>query len=399
MHALRVPLYLKIWLAVVGAVSVLTLLVGWVWHATSELPPREVLVHNDRGELIGHGLARSQRPPPIPTLPEGEVRRNGPEFDVTMNDGQVMHIHMPRVLPQAGQRGFWSRPPFSFLWMQILVAVAVALGIFPIVRRLTKRLEALRSGVERWGSGDLSARVAMEGDDEVGFLAERFNHAAGRIESLLSAHKTLLANASHELRSPLTRIRMGLELMGEHSPSPGQRSEMERSIGELDELIGEILLASRLDAPEANIGTMETVDLTGLVAEECAHHGAALEAKAVSVRGAPKLLRRLVRNLLENARRYSNGAAEVSISVENTQALLRVRDHGPGVPPAQRERIFEPFYRLPGASERDGGVGLGLALVKSITLRHGGTVACEAPAEGEGGACFIIRLPQARPLS
>ncbi len=402
MPKLRLPLYLKIWLAVVAAVATLTLLVGWVWSMTAELPPREILVNNQSGEVIGHGELRMRPPSPVPTphAEQGEPQRRGFDFDVNMNDGQVLHIHVPRPPPPPGLRGAWYRAQFGFLWLQIIVALAVAVGIFPIVRRLTKRLERLQQGVERWGAGDLAARVAVQGHDEVGFLAERFNHAAERIESLLNAHKTLLANASHELRSPLTRIRMGLELMGERSPSVAQRFEMERSIVELDELIGEILLASRLDSPETDIGSLETVDWTGLVAEECAQSGASLEAHAASVRGVPKLLRRLVRNLLENARRYSAGEVHVSMAAQQGFTELRVRDLGPGVPAAQRARIFEPFYRLPGASEREGGVGLGLALVKSIATRHGGTVACVEPLDGLGpGACFVVRLPLVKPLA
>jgi signal transduction histidine kinase len=132
-----------------------------------------------------------------------------------------------------------------------------------------------------------------------------------------------------------------------------------------------------------------------LAAEECARADAELLADEGSgdleVQGVAKLLRRAIRNLLENARRYTNGPVEVTVRREGGQACLRVWDRGPGVPPDQRERIFEPFYRLPGASEREGGVGLGLALVRSIALRHQGTVQCEA-REG-GGACFVLRLP------
>jgi two-component system OmpR family sensor kinase len=112
---------------------------------------------------------------------------------------------------------------------------------------------------------------------------------------------------------------------------------------------------------------------------------------ALTVRGVPRLLRRAIRNLLENARRY--GAGEISVQLDSTSnaAEIRVNDRGPGVPAALRERIFEPFYRLPGASERNGGVGLGLALVKSITERHGGSVRCED--RPGGGASFVIALP------
>ena len=223
--------------------------------------------------------------------------------------------------------------------------------------------------------------------------------AAARIEALVKTHKSLLANASHELRSPLTRIRMGLELMGGNQPSPAFREEILRNIAELDQLVDEILLASRLDAREADVGTVELVDLIGLAAEECARVDADLDVTAVpeglEVRGVAKLLRRALRNLLENARRYSQGDITVVLQRHDGQAQLSVLDRGPGVPPALRERIFEPFYRLPGASERAGGVGLGLALVRSIAQRHNGSVRCEDQPDGSGGACFVLRLPLA----
>jgi signal transduction histidine kinase len=256
----------------------------------------------------------------------------------------------------------------------------------------------LQKGVEQWGTGNLSARVAEQGNDEVAYLAQRFNHAAEQVEQLVTSHKSLLANASHELRSPLTRIRMGLELMGD-SPSPAMKAEISRSVGELDQLIDEILLASRLDAKEADLGTIEPVDLTGLASEECARVDAHLELgfdpHSIVVPGVGKLLRRMLRNLLENARRYGTSDIEVQLSslTENNRHWVRlcVCDRGPGVPPDLRERIFEPFYRLPGASEREGGVGLGLSLVRSIVQRHGGHVHCQ-DREG-GGAQFVVMLP------
>ncbi|NBX15592.1 MAG: ATP-binding protein, partial [Betaproteobacteria bacterium] len=168
---------------------------------------------------------------------------------------------------------------------------------------------------------------------------------------------------------------------------------------ELNQLIDEILLASRLDAQEADMGTVESVDLIGLSAEECARVGATLDLPeglaTLTLPGVTKLLRRLVRNLLENALRYGAraGSDDIRLSWELSplEIVLRVSDRGPGVPPAFRERIFEPFYRLPGASERAGSVGLGLALVKSIALRHRGSVECQE-REG-GGASFVVRFP------
>jgi signal transduction histidine kinase len=437
MSRLFQKLYVRIWLAVVLAVAVLTLLVGYAWRMTAEPPLREVVVRNAAGEVIGSGQARMGRGPdgwrlnrtepnaaqgpagkPAPGASanapaqtdadadgDGSHEENhealhgkygyGPEFMVRMHDGQTIHLHLPR--PPATT---W-RAPFGFFWTLGLVAVAVALAIYPIVRRLTHRLEALQRNVERWGDGDLSVRMPVSGRDEVGFLATRFNKAAEQIETLvktrealLTSQKSLLANASHELRSPLTRIRMGLELMGSN-PGAAARREISRNIGELDQLIDEILLASRLDAKEADLGTVEPVDLVGLSAEECARTQATLdvEVSAVLVPGVAKLLRRVVRNLLENARRYGAGEVTLIIRTGHGLATLQVCDRGPGVPEALQERIFEPFYRLPGASERDGGVGLGLALVKSITLRHGGQVQCRNRIDG--GACFEVLLPLA----
>ena len=415
-------LYVRIWLAVVLAVAVLTFLVGWAWRMASEPPLREVVVRNNAGEIIGNGQRRTRPPAPPPWAPiapspgaqpdaphgkpgaEGEEPDansapprgrfgEGPEFLVRMQDGQTMHMHLPRP-----SRSAWQAP-FGFFWTLGLVAVAVALGTYPIVRRLTRRLETLQQGVEQWGSGDLSARVQLDGKDEVGFLAQRFNHAAQQIELLvqardavLASQKSLLANASHELRSPLARIRMGLELLGAQ-PSQTAKTEISRNIAELDQLIEEILLASRLDAQEADMGTVEPVDLVGLAAEEAARNDALLlvETQSLTVRGVSRLLRRVMRNLLENAHRYADGEVTLQLTQANGMATVRVCDHGPGVPEALRERIFEPFFRLPGASEGDGGVGLGLALVRAIVLRHGGTVTCtDGP---EGGACFEVRLP------
>ena len=396
-------LYLRLWLAVVGGVAVLTLAVGWAWRIAAEQnaqpmapPAREVVLRDSNGNTLIAGLATRVPGPP------GE----GLELAIDSADGTTYSLQLaPRTdrgnHPGPNRRAdaaFWTRPPFGFLWMLGLVGLAVVVGVFPIIRRLLQRLETLQRSVQRFGEGDLSVRVPEQGQDEVADLARQFNAAATRIEALVKTHKSLLANASHELRSPLTRIRMGLELMGGQQPSPAFREEILRNIAELDQLVDEILLSSRLDAREADMGTVELVDLIGLAAEECARVDADLDVTAVpeglEVRGVAKLLRRALRNLLENARRYSTGEITVQVLRSGTLAEVRVCDRGPGVPLDQRERIFEPFYRLPGASERSGGVGLGLALVRSIAGRHNGSVHCEDHAGG--GACFVLRLPLAR---
>jgi two-component system, OmpR family, sensor kinase len=405
-------LYLRIWLAVVAAVAVLTLVVGWLWQVAMDMEReqnanrtgRTIIIRDSDGDILAQAPAQAVRVPGA-----------GLEFQVEMKDGQTLYIQLPRQnrppnSPLSSRRTRdWVQSPPGFAWMLGLVALAVALGAYPIVRRLTKRLEGLQRGVERWGNGDLSTRLPVQGEDEVAFLAERFNAAAERVQSLLLSHKALLANASHELRSPLARIRMGLELIGQDPDTAAQRAELARSIEELDQLIDEILLASRLDAraddPQA-LGPTEEVDLIGLAAEECARSGAALHvedgAAPLLVQGHARLLRRLMRNLLENARRYgrdpvTGSPAPVEMQLGRTRTergpwiRLAVEDQGPGVPASERERIFEPFFRLPGASEREGGVGLGLSLVRSIARQHGGGVRCEA-RQG-GGARFVVEIP------
>jgi signal transduction histidine kinase len=284
--------------------------------------------------------------------------------------------------------------------------VAIAAGSYPIVRRLTRRLEALKRGVDRFGAGQLSHRVEAAGDDEVAALAGSFNQAAQRIEDLVRSNRSLLANASHELRSPLARLKMAVAMSETAAPAQRQalKTEIDRDIRELDALVDEVLLASRLDA-HTSIAA-DPVDLLALCAEEAMHVGAALDvaeppapagaAESWQLRGDERLLRRALRNLLENACRYGGEAIELHLRADAEQLSAAVCDRGPGVPPEERERIFEPFYRMPGHAERAGGVGLGLSLVRQIAARHSGRVECDA-REG-GGSCFTLSLPRlARP--
>jgi signal transduction histidine kinase len=291
----------------------------------------------------------------------------------------------------------WSAAPggLGVAALMVVLFLAVAAGAWPVVRRLTRRLEALKQGVEAFGAGALHHRVAEDGRDEVAALGASFNRAAARIEALLRSQRSLLANASHELRSPLARLKMAVAMF-EDAPAAQRdnlRQEIHANIGELDALIEEVLLASRLEDGAA-LQRNDPVDLLALAAEEAAHIQASVDGQPVQVAGDERLLRRALRNLLENAQRY--GAGAVSVRVQRTpagQAEVLVCDRGPGVPEAHRERIFEAFFRLPGHAEREGGVGLGLALVRQIAQAHGGSVRCE-PREG-GGSCFRLGLPAA----
>lgn len=178
------------------------------------------------------------------------------------------------------------------------------------------------------------------------------------------------------------------------SADPARKAALERDIAELDALIDEILLASRLDA-RPGLEAREEIDLLALAAEECARYeNCALEGRPVTVRGDARLLRRMIRNLVENARRYGGGSAiEVSVAAgEPGEVQVRVRDHGTGIPDDERERVFEPFYRSKERPPSPGGTGLGLALVRQIARRHGGEAACLAAPDAQG-ALFAVRLP------
>ncbi|MEY4295665.1 MAG: hypothetical protein RLY82_1353 [Pseudomonadota bacterium] len=431
-------LYLRIWLAVVLTITALVLAVGFFWKTHSEhlreefrnqmreqirtqiqdSLGRELQVFDDKGNVVG----TAKPPPPRRTEaefsadPSAQPRRR--TYAITLYNGQKFEVLLPGRPPFAqrlqGPPPPWYFSPWGFAILLALLAIAVALGAYPIVRRLTKRLENLQHGVEKWGAGQLSTRVAVEGTDEVAFLAQKFNAAAAQVEMLMSSHKSLLANASHELRSPLARIRMALALLqampdkASKASSNDTVSEINQNIQELDSLIEEILLASRLDSPEASIGTPESFDLLGLAAEECARTNSELIVEGntqgtFEMNGYPKLVRRLLRNLLENANRYNpinkgsvtlqltNDAAHDASRAEHSAGLvITVQDHGTGVSKDECERIFEPFYRAKNASERDGGVGLGLALVKTIAQRHGGSAVCDA-THGAGGR-FVVKL-------
>ena len=322
--------------------------------------------------------------------PGGPNGPNGP--------GMMRAPGMPHAPPGTAAAPWWlSRflpEGVGLLVLMTLVFVGVAAGAWPVVRRLTRRLEALQQGVEAFGQGQLQQRVAEDGRDEVAALAASFNRAAARIEALLRSHQSLLANASHELRSPLARLKMALSLM-EDAPLAQRaslRKEVDANIAELDALVEEVLLASRLDAAQA-LDHREPVELLGLLAEEAARVGAVVQGQEASVPGDERLLRRAMRNLLENARRYGGGEIEAQVRRVAAGVELRVCDRGPGVPEAYRERIFEAFFRLPGHAEKTGGVGLGLSLVRQIAQRHHGSVRCEA-REG-GGSCFVMTLPVA----
>ncbi len=273
----------------------------------------------------------------------------------------------------------------------LLVAVfgAVAVGCYPLARGVTARLEALRDGVAAFGAGQLGRRVPVRGRDEVAQLAVAFNASAAQVEALVGAQRRVLAHASHELRSPLARLRLALALVEDELPGPPPPSlqAAAQEVDELGALVEDLLLSARLrgGAPL----DAAPVDLRRLLAPLAARAGAALvEGPPITVRGDARLLRRAVDNLLQNAARHGAPPVRLGWTAAAGAARLFVEDAGPGVPEAERARVFEPFHR---ASPGTPGVGLGLSIVDEIACQHGGSARCEAAAGG--GARFVVELP------
>lgn len=412
-------LYLQIYATFLGIIVLFAALATLAWWATYENP------HNARLSKAFGGILREVLPPADASDEElqAAIERLGKKFEARFtlrtNDGRLIGAYgdpldlpsrQPRyrgwgpgpglgpviAIPLPDQRLAILRPYYAgqrdrtigFIGAIGLLMATIAIGAYPLAKRLTGRLMRLQLRVNDLGAGDLDARIDVEGTDEVAELARSFNRAAERIQKLVSGHKDMLASASHELRSPLTRVRMAIELLADHDRAE-LRDRIARDIAELDELIEELLIASRLDYLE-ELQRLDEVDLLALAAEEANRIDAEVSGTPVTLRGDRKLLRRLLRNLLENARRYGEDTPiEVELEGASAGATIRVLDRGPGIPPKERERVFQPFYRRSGMREGiDRGVGLGLALVRQIAARHGGEVTCR-DREG-GGTCFEV---------
>lgn len=307
------------------------------------------------------------------------MRHGGPALNRQLANGRHLVVH-PR------HKFFWHGLHMGLLLA--IVAAVLALLIYPITRGITARLARLQTGVLQFGAGNLSARVKVEGRDEVASLAKSFNDSAERIEQLVRAHQMLLANCSHELRTPLARIRMAVDRVP--GTDAAVSAELARNIAELDALIGEMLLSSRLDVAQG-IERAEAVDLLALAAEEAAHFDLEVSGDAVTIKADPLLLRRMVRNLLENARVHAGGATDLRIEQAEGNVRIVVEDAGAGVPAADRPKIFEPFYRASTATQSSG-AGLGLSIVRQIARAHGGTA--EYVPRPEGGSRFTVTLPR-----
>jgi len=374
-------------------------------------PPTEIFIFDaDGSEIMGRPAPEQVRDLARRVAANGEEgaeRRGGLHLVarlVSDPDGNVLVVV-----------GALDRPPRAVdllepqaLWLRLVVlALVVGALSFWLARYLSAPVGSLRRATQRLSGGDLSARVGGpvgRRSDEIGGLARDFDEMAERLESLLGSQRRLLRDVSHELRSPLARLRVALELArnraGEGAGEPLDR--IDREAERLDELIDRLLLLERLEAgdPETVVVDFDLAELLSEVVDdasfEAAPAGREVQFEAsprCPMLGHPNLIRSALDNVIRNAIRHTpeGSAVEVELQAEDTMATVSIRDHGPGVPEEHLETLFEPFARVADARERTtGGAGLGLAITRRAVEIHGGAVT--ARNLPDGGLEVSIRL-------
>lgn len=316
----------------------------------------------------------------------------------------------PFTLMRQGERSylfFFRHSPFRETrveWIPVLAGLVAGMLFlsYMLVRRLFRPLEWLNEGVREAARGNLDHGVAIRGRGELSELSTAFNDMTGRIREMIRSREQLLLDVSHELKSPLTRIKVALELGRDNTAAV-----VRRNVGEMETMVSELLETARLDSGPGALSLM-SVDLAALARETAL----AFQDPRPGIRldGLPdrldavvdgKRVRTALRNLLENALKYSGHQekpVEVSLSREDGRVTLTVRDHGHGIPAADRAAVFEPFYRVDKSRNKEtGGYGLGLSLCRKIVEAHGGGISLDseegAGAAGRTGTTFTAWFP------
>lgn len=374
------------------------------WLAQTDRRHRHlrVFVIDDAGDIVGEGdpprWLRGYRPG------SGELPARALAKPIGNSGLELVIVYPPRpfVLRIFGPLG-----PAGLLAATVLFSGMIC---WLLARSVTRPVDALRRAGRSLGEGNLEARIdrrtAARGD-ELGQLSRDFNAMAGRIERLLSSQRQLLRDVSHELRSPLARLRVSLALLENGSETERHRSlpRMEQEIERLDRLIGEILDYARM--AEGQAPAFEPVDLVELIddiAESAGLEGRpreiGVEVNApdeLTLEASPELLYRAIENVMRNALRHSPDGSIIELVLRHPAQTGRIEitvsDHGPGVAGDQLERIFEPFVRISAErSEAGSGGGIGLAIARAAIERHGGTI--QASNRRGGGLMVTIRLPR-----
>ena len=355
------------------------------------------------GKEGGEPIASSAAPPLPPILSPGATEPRG--LPVRRGAGRAL------PLPDGGQVVFVfaGHPPFSGRAPLVLAAVlcVIALASVPLAHSIAAPVEQLTRAAGALGAGDLSTRARVRARGEVGELARAFDDMAERLEALVRGEKELLANVSHEVRTPLARMRVALELAAEGDQERARRflGEIGADLDALDRLVEDVLSTARLDLAASGSAQVrrEPVDLAAVLSDAARRFAERWPGRTLELeRGGPlpgvsgdaALLLRLLENLLDNAAKYSAPDAPVALLARGQAgaAVLEVRDRGIGIAPEDLPRLFTPFFRTDRSRTRGtGGVGLGLALARRIARAHGGDVEVESAVER--GTTFRVRIP------
>jgi two-component system sensor histidine kinase CpxA len=401
-------------------------LVAWLAEDAATRRERPLLVIDDAGrELLGRPLpprrAARWAAPPLRLEGAPGVELRPPERLPVLVDASGTRYRL--LLPPPPRRGRGFAPPFMLPDARgplLLLAVAVtALVSFGLARSITRPIRDLQRATQALSDGELGTRVAAATRgrrDELGRLAASFDAMAARLATLIEVRERLLRDVSHELRSPLARMRLATGLARQPGADvPRQLGRLETEIERLDELIGRVLDVARLDSGAGAIAP-EPVDLVELL--ERLAGDARFEAEASGrrlewhsevarrpVQADPAWIASAIENVVRNALRHTPAGTAVSLALQPTPdggARVVVEDAGPGVPEGELARIFEPFHRVATARERaSGGAGLGLAIAARVMRAHGGSIEArnrrDAPGGAPRGLAVTLALPAAPP--
>jgi signal transduction histidine kinase len=309
-------------------------------------------------------------------------------LEVSYRLGDGNWVNFLTTPPQASQ--LWNR---RFLLAFVVMAVIVtALSVWA-VRRSTAPLDLFAQASERLGRDMNAPDMAEDGPREVSRAAQAFNDMQRRLRRLISDRTQMLAAVSHDLRTPVTRLRLRAEFIEDDE----QREKMLNDLAQMEAMIAATLSFARLDSSDE---ARKTLDLAGLVQSVCddaSELGQQVTYQGpgrVSFCGRPLALRRVFDNLVDNAVKYG-ARAEVALVAESQSITITIRDNGPGIPPSEIDQVFKPFHRVESSRNREtGGVGLGLAVVRSIIRGHGGEVTLNN--QENGGLCATVTLPLPR---
>jgi signal transduction histidine kinase len=284
----------------------------------------------------------------------------------------------------------------ALLILLLLVMTLVVLTAHAVLKRLLRPLRDLNDGVARLGAGELDVMLPNPTRDEFGRLTAAFNQMVGRVREMIAARDQLLLDVSHELRSPLTRLKVALEML----PQSEQRAGMATDIAEMERMIAQLLELERLRTSGVTSVRQDLMPILHDVARSFENRPPGIRIvtplQTIPVDIDAEKVRMVVRNLVDNATKYSlpqSAPVELSAVQNGDTVVVRVTDQGPGIPENDRERVFEPFFRVDRSrTKRTGGYGLGLSISKRVMEAHGGSISVDA--DYHQGASFVLTFPK-----